>query len=104
MSYANNVLAYLAEAINLSDTTIKVNKASLPYNSPPLDGGVLVLADSVGLPSKLEIISYESAVVVGAIVTLEGCVRAQEGTTALDWTTFDVCYQALTAAELSQTF
>tara|TARA_B110000116_G_scaffold269238_1_gene284789 strand:- start:3122 stop:3691 length:570 start_codon:yes stop_codon:yes gene_type:complete len=101
MSYQNNVLTQLSEGISSSASTIKLDVPEAPYKAPLSAGGTLVLADSSGLPTKLEIISYVSASTSGNVITLTGCARGREGTIGRVWTSLDVCYQAVTAGMLN---
>ena len=101
MSYQNNVLTQLSEDISSSSSTIKLDVPDAPYNAPLSSGGTLVLADSSGLPTKLEIITYVSASTSEDVITLTGCARGLEGTIGRAWTSLDVCYQAVTAKTLA---
>ncbi|MGP9826899.1 hypothetical protein ACT048_20715 [Ectopseudomonas khazarica] len=98
MSYANFVQCQLAEAASEVADTIVLAPASAPFQLPPEDGGLLVLADSLGRPSQVEIIHYSAR----AGLSLTGVERAQEGTTGRDWPIGSYCYQALTAGQYAR--
>lgn len=94
MSYENFVQLQLSAPLAIAGTTITVASPVGPNRLPPAEGGILILADSVGSPAFVEIIRYTSR--TGN--TLSGVVRALEGTSARAWPVGSFCYQALTAA------
>jgi|TARA_R100001143_G_C3352301_1_gene130253 hypothetical protein len=98
MSYENLVQAQLSAPIEATAVTLTLAAAESPYRLPPADGGVLVLADSLGKPTFVEIIRYASR----DGQTLLGLERGIEGTTAFAWNTGDYCYQSLTAGEFKR--
>ncbi|MPS58903.1 MAG: hypothetical protein E2594_17295 [Pseudomonas sp.] len=98
MSYENFVQVQLAEPLTEAGDSITLASAVAPNQLPPEDGGVLVLADSLGKPSFVEIIRYASR----AGLVLSGVVRGQEGTAARDWIAGTFCYQSLTAGEFKR--
>ena len=93
MSYANFVQAQLAEPLAIDGTSLTLTDAAAPNQLPPTDGGVLVLADSLGKPSFVEIIRYTER----SGQTLTGITRGQEDTAARAWPAGTQCYQSLTA-------
>jgi len=95
MSYANFVQTQLAGSMTAVAVTVDLVPAVAPFVLPPADGGVVVLSDSMGKPTYVEIIKYTSR--TGN--TLSGITHGQEGTTARDWSAGSFCYQTLTAGE-----
>lgn len=95
MNYANFVEARLAEALSEAADTISLSPAVAPHQLPPEEGGVLILADSLGKPSFVEIIRYAGR----AGQVLSGVVRGIEGTTAREWVIGSYAYQSLTAGD-----
>jgi len=98
MSYENFVQVQLAEPLTEAGDVITLASAVAPNQLPPVEGGVLVLADSLGKPSFVEIIRYASR----ADLVLSGVVRGQEGTAARAWVAGTYCYQSLTAGEFKR--
>ena len=94
-TFDNFVQCRVASPIAASATSLELHAAVAPYNLPPATGGVLVLTDSPGNPSKIEVIRYASRSALG----LYGVERGQEGTTAIEWTGPVYCYQALMAGD-----
>lgn len=95
----NNVLVTLSAPVLVGATSITVNKASSPMVNPPdPDGGlsVLTLTDSLRTPTKIEIITYTGRTDDGAIWTLTGVSKAQEGTADQAWSAGDSVLQAAT--------
>lgn len=97
-TFDNFVQCRVASPIAASATSLELHAAVAPYNLPPDGGGVLVLTDSPGNPSKIEIIRYASRSALG----LYGVERGQEGTEAINWTGPVYCYQALMAQDLQR--
>lgn len=97
MSFANFVQAQLAEPLAIDGVSITLASAIAPNQLPPVDGGVVILADSLGKPTFVEIIRYTSR----AGQTLNGVTRAQESTAARAWPAGSQCYQSLTAGEFT---
>jgi len=95
MSVKNFVQCGLVTPVATNTTELVLNTPAAPYQLPPLDGGTLVIADSVARPSFYEIISYTHRI----DNVIYGVVRAKEGTTARAWTGTTWVYQALTAAD-----
>lgn len=95
MSVSNFVQCGLVTPIATSTTELVLNAPVAPYQYPPLDGGTLVIADSVARPTFYEIISYTHRI----DNVLYGVVRAKEGSTARAWSGATWIYQALTAAD-----
>lgn len=93
MSIDNFVQCRVVTPLSASSVQIVLLDAEAPYRLPPTGGGTLVLADSVGRPSYVEVISYTSR---NGLV-LYGVVRGLEGTTARQWDGVTYTYQALTA-------
>lgn len=97
MSYANFVQCQIVLPLAAGADTITLVAPSEPYQLPPEDGGILVIADSPSRPSHVEVIRY-----LGRIgLALNGVERGQEGTTARDWTGVAFIYQPLTAGGLA---
>jgi len=102
---ANNVRATLNTGINSSVTSIIINNAVSPFNNPatPVSGfpGVITLTDSLGAPTKFEIVTYTGITDNGnGTRTLTGVVRGVESSTAQAWTSGQFLYQSATAALL----
>lgn len=95
-TFENFVQCRVASPITAAATSLELYAAVAPYNLPSDGGGVLVLTDSPGNPSKIEIIRYASRSALG----LYGVERGQEGTNAIEWTGPVYCYQALMAGEM----
>ena len=93
MRYDNFVETQLDEPLLIGATSVTLQPAQAPHRLPPADGGVLVLADSMGSPSSLEIIRYAAR----DGLTLTGLDRGLEGTDELVWPRNSYCYQSLTA-------
>ena len=98
MSFANFVQAQLAEPLAIDGVSITLAPAVAPNQLPPVDGGVLVLADSLGKPSFVEIVSYTSR----TDQVLNGVVRGQEDTAARAWPAGSFSYQPLTAGQFTK--
>ena len=95
MSVKNFVQCSLTTPVAAGSTELILVAPVAPYVLPPADGGVLVIADSVGRPTFVEVIRYTSC--SGNV--LYGVTRGQEGTTARAWSGPTFIYQALTADE-----
>ena len=95
MSVKNFVQCGLVTPVAVNTTELVLMAPTASYQYPPLDGGTLVIADSVARPSFYEIISYTHRIEN----VLYGVVRAKEGTTARAWTGITWIYQALTAQD-----
>lgn len=95
MSVKNFVQCGLVIPIATNTTELVLNAPVAPYDYPPLDGGTLVIADSVARPSYYEVISYTHRI----DNVIYGVTRAKESTTARAWTGTAWVYQALTAAD-----
>ena len=95
MSVKNFVQCGLVTPVAANTVELVLAAPTASYQYPPLDGGTLVIADSVTRPSFYEIISYTHRI----DNVLYGVVRAKEGTTARAWTGSVWVYQALTAQD-----
>ena len=95
MSVKNFVQCGLDTPVAANTTELALMAPTASYQYPPLDGGTLVIADSVARPSFYEIISYTHRIEN----VLYGVVRAKEGTTARAWSGVTWIYQALTAQD-----
>ena len=95
MSVKNFVQCGLVTPVAANTTELVLMAPTASYQYPPLDGGTLVIADSVARPSFYEIISYTHRIEN----VLYGVVRAKEGTTARAWSGVTWIYQALTAQD-----
>jgi len=93
MSYQNFVQCRVVTPVAANASDMGIFDAVAPYVLPPLDGGLLVLADSPTKPSKVEVVKYAYRTALG----LYGLQRGQEGTTAQEWVGPVYAYQALTA-------
>lgn len=93
MSFDNFVQSTLSVALTDTGNILTLTAAVAPNRLPPTDGGVVVLADSIGRPSFVEIISYAAR----SGLNLTGVVRGLEGTTARAWGIGTPIYQPLTA-------
>lgn len=93
MSVKNFVQCSLTTPVAAGSTELILVAPVAPYVLPPADGGVLVIADSVGRPTFVEVIRYTSC--SGNV--LYGVTRGQEGTTPRTWSGPTFIYQALTA-------
>ena len=96
-SFENFVQCRIVTPFTAAATEIGLFAADTPHRLPAEGGGVLVLTDSPYRPSVLEVIRYGRR----TGLALYDVSRAQEGTTARDWTGVAFCYQALTAGELA---
>ena len=97
-SFENFVQCRVVTPFTAAATEIGLFAADEPHRLPAEGGGVLVLTDSPYRPSVLEVIRYGWR----SGLALYEVSRAQEGTTARDWTGVAFCYQALTAGELER--
>lgn len=95
MSVKNFVQCGLVTPVAANTTELVLKAPTASYQYPPLDGGTLVIADSMARPTFYEIISYTHRI----DNVLYGVVRAKEGTTARAWTGTTWIYQALTAQD-----
>ena len=95
MSVKNFVQCGLVTPVAANTVELVLVAPTAAYQYPPLDGGTLVIADSVARPTFYEIISYTHRI----DNVLYGVVRAKEGTTARSWTGVAWVYQALTAQD-----
>lgn len=95
MSVKNFVQCGLVTPIAANTTELVLVAPTASYQYPPLDGGTLVIADSVARPTFYEVISYTHRI----DNVLYGVVRAKESTTARAWTGAVWVYQALTAQD-----
>lgn len=93
MSVKNLVQCPLITPVSSTATELLLGAVSAPYSLPPLDGGILVIADSVGKPSFVEFIKYTHRI----DNVLYGVSRGQEETAARNWAGVTYVYQALTA-------
>jgi hypothetical protein len=98
MSYANFVKATVSTPLTAVADSITLVAGAAPYNLPPTDGGVLLLTDSIGNPSLVEVIQYTAR----AGLVLSGVVRGMEGTTARAWSGIVYCCQPLTAGGIAR--
>lgn len=94
-SFENFVQCRIVTPLAASATDVALHAAVAPYRLPPEAGGVLVLTDSPGNPSVVEVVRYSHR----TGLALYGLQRGQEGTTARDWTGPVFCYQALMAGD-----
>lgn len=94
-SFENFVQCRIVTPLAASATDVALYAAVAPYRLPPEAGGVLVLTDSPGNPSVVEVVRYSHR----TGLALYGLQRGQEGTTARDWTGPVFCYQALMAGD-----
>ena len=93
MSVKNLVQCPLITPVSSTATELLLGAVSAPYSLPPLDGGILVIADSVSKPSFVEFIKYTHRI----DNVLYGVSRGQEETAARAWSGVTYVYQALTA-------
>lgn len=95
MSYENFVRVKVVTPVTNVATSFAILDAVAPQKLPPADGGYLVLCDSPGNPSWIEVIQYTSRSGLG----ISGVTRGVEGTTAVAWTGNVYAFQALMAGE-----
>lgn len=95
MSYENFVRVKLVTPVAIDATSFAIVDAVAPNKLPPIDGGYLVLCDSPGNPTYLEVIQYTSRSGLG----ISGVTRGVEGTSARAWTGNIYAFQALMAGE-----
>lgn len=95
MSVKNFVQCGLVTPIATNTTELVLVAPTASYQYPPLDGGTLVIADSVARPTFYEVISYTHRI----DNVLYGVVRGKESTTARSWAGSVWVYQALTAQD-----
>lgn len=93
MSVKNLVQCPLITPVSSTATELLLGAVSAPYSLPPLDGGILVIADSVSKPTFVEFIKYTHRI----DNVLYGVSRGQEETAARGWSGVTFVYQALTA-------
>jgi len=93
MSVKNLVQCPLITPVSSTATELLLGAVSAPYSLPPLDGGILVIADSPSKPSFVEFITYTHRI----DNVLYGVSRGQEETAARAWSGVTYVYQALTA-------
>jgi hypothetical protein len=91
----NFVQCRFVTPLAIGATEMTLYAADAPYNLPPAEGGLLVLCDSPGNPSFIEVISYTSR----TGLNLSGVVRGLEGTTARAWSGFAYCFQSMLAGD-----
>lgn len=98
----NDVKTVLAASVAAGASSVDVNAATAPYNSPPDPAGNtarLTLRDSLTSPSKVEIIEYTSRTDNGdGTYTLGSVTKGVESTSDQSWSAGDHAYQAATAA------
>jgi hypothetical protein len=95
MSYENFVRVKVVTPVTSGATSFAILDAVAPQKLPPADGGYLVLCDSPGNPSWIEVIQYTSRSGLG----ISGVTRGVEGTTAVAWSGNVYAFQALMAGE-----
>lgn len=95
MSYENFVRVKVVTPVAIGATSFAIVDAVAPQKLPPTDGGYLVLCDSPGNPSWIEVIKYTARSGLG----ITGVTRGQEGTSAVAWTGNVYAFQALMAGE-----
>ena len=95
MSYENFVRVKVVTPVTNVATSFAIVDAVAPQKLPPADGGYLVLCDSPGNPSWIEVIQYTSRSGLG----ISGVTRGVENTTAVAWTGNVYAFQALMASE-----
>lgn len=103
--FANFCRATLASGgINTSSLSMRVAYAEAPYQNFPLEGGKVVVTDSLTNPSKFEIISYQEAVddTTNSQLLLKFLQRGLEGTTGENWPDGAYVYLAATAEEMNR--
>ena len=81
MSVKNFVQCGLVTPVAANTVELVLVAPTAAYQYPPLDGGTLVIADSVARPTFYEIISYTHRI----DNMLYGVVRGKENTTARSW-------------------
>lgn len=97
----NFVRVEVAAPASAVATQVLVTTATPPYQSPPLGGGVLTLADDMSNPTRLEVIYYQIAADNGdGTLTLTGVERGAESTASHDWSVGDAAFQAPTAGAM----
>ncbi len=107
MSYvwANNVLTTLNAALTAVATSMVVDGAPAPNNTPPDPAGgvaLLTLMDKRVDPSKIEVVAYTGYTDHGdGTYTLSGLTRGMEGTSGQAWSAGDVAHQSVTAGMLT---
>lgn len=94
-NFGNFVQCRFVTPLAIGATEMTLYAADAPYNLPPAGGGLLVLCDSPGNPSFIEVISYTSR----TGLNLSGVVRGLEGTTARAWSGFAYCFQSMLAGD-----
>lgn len=101
ITLGNFVRSVLSQDATAADNTLVLALAAAPLRDPPDASedapGVLVLQDAPTAPSKIEVIYYTGRTIVDNNVTLTGCTRAQESTTAQSWTAGTPTFQGITA-------
>lgn len=99
MSYANFVQCQIVLPLTAGANSITLVAPPAPYQLPPEDGGILVLADSPNRPTYVEVIRYTGRIGLA----LNGVTRGLEGTAARGWSGVAFVYQPMTAGGLQET-
>jgi hypothetical protein len=95
--FANNVDTTLVGPISLTSTSLTLTSAEHLPSSIPAGQVLVITLNDVATRQNFEVIYATS--VSGA--TLSGLMRAQEGTSALPWSTGDFAYSAPTSGQQS---
>lgn len=94
-SFGNFVQCQVSGPVTIDATAIDLLPVVAPYTLPPVGGGLLVLVDSPGNPSFIEVVRYSSR----SGQQLQGVTRGQEGTVARAWSGTIFAFQSLMAGD-----
>jgi hypothetical protein len=94
-SFGNFVQCQVVAPITIGAVAIDLLPVVAPYTLPPVGGGLVVLVDSPGNPSFIEVVRYTAR----SGQQLQGVTRGQEGTVARAWSGTVFAFQSLMAAD-----
>lgn len=98
--FTNFVKTTINSTVSIGATSIVVNAATSPFQTPPDPAGdviYLTLTDSISTPTKYEVVTYTGRTGTGPY-TLTGVTKAQEGTSDQAWDVDDTCFIGVTKA------
>ena len=94
-NFDNFVQCQVIAPVAIGATALDLMPAVAPYKLPSVGGGLLVLVDSPGNPSFIEVIRYTAR----SGQQLTGLTRGQEGTVARAWSGTVFAFQSLMAGD-----
>ncbi len=102
--WANFVQTTINSAVSIGASSIVVDAATAPFNTPIDPSGetaYLVLSDNLTTPTAYEVITYTGRTGTGPY-TLTGVTKGQEGTADQAWSAADFVAQSHTAASVGR--